>query len=125
VAEDFESISGLPVEVKIDIVWEFPVQVQAQMIRIVQEALTNVRKHAQASHVKLTARELETELLLEVADDGRGFDPTNSIAAARFGLRGMRERAESVGADFQIASCPEKGGTTVQLRVPLRIGVKP
>lgn len=124
VANDFESISGLPVEVKIDIVWEFPVQVQAQMIRIVQEALTNVRKHAQASHVKLTARKLETELLLEVADNGRGFDPTNSIAAARFGLRGMRERAESVGADFQIASHPETGGTSIQLRVPLRMGVK-
>jgi len=125
VAEDFESISGLPVEIEIHIQREFPVQVQAQMIRIVQEALTNVRKHAQASRVHLTARELETELLLEVADDGRGFDPANSIAAARFGLRGMRERAESVGAEFQIASCPQEGGTTVQLRVPLRVGVKP
>ena len=124
VAEDFESISGLPVEFQLCVEYQFPIQVQAQMIRIVQEALTNVRKHAQASHVRVTARELDAELLLEVADDGRGFDPANSIAAARFGLRGMRERAESVGAEFQIASCPQGDGTTVQVRVPLRMGVK-
>ncbi len=124
VADDFESISGLPVDIHIGIEYEFPVHVQAQLIRIVQEALTNVRKHAQAGRVRVTAREVDAELLLEVADDGRGFDPANSVAAARFGLRGMRERAESIGAEFQIMSHPHEGGTTVQLRVPLRMGVK-
>ena len=64
------------------------------MIRIVQEALTNVRKHAEAGRVRLAAWEAGQDTLIEVTDNGRGFGPSD-VAAARFGLRGMRERAES------------------------------
>ena len=123
VAEDFKALTNLPVDVDMHINSEFPIEAQVQMIRIVQEALTNVRKHAQASRVWLRAWEDEHEALIEVADDGLGFSTTDSITAARYGLRGMRERAESVGADFQVTSCP-KGGTTIRLRIPLRVGVK-
>lgn len=123
-AGDFEELSGLPVETDLRLCHDFPVNVQAQLIRIVQEALTNVRKHAQAGRVRLTAREDGDEMLIEVADDGRGFSPDDAVAAARFGLRGMRERAESVGAEFQVVSCSQ-GGTTIRLRVPLRVGVNP
>ena len=121
VAEDFEILTGLPVDLDLRLSLDFPLEAQVQMIRIVQEALTNVRKHAQAGRVRLAAWEDEQETLIEVADNGRGFSPADSITAARFGLRGMRERAESVGADFQIASCPS-GGTTVRLRIPMRVG---
>lgn len=122
-AQDCEELSGLPIELDLRLTHDFPASVQAQLIRIVQEALTNVRKHAQASRVRLAAWEDGTDTLIEVADDGRGFSPADSVAAARYGLRGMRERAESVGAEFQVVSCP-KGGTTIHLRVPLRVGVK-
>jgi signal transduction histidine kinase len=71
----------------------------------------------------LSAREEEGDAVIEVADDGRGFRPEEAITAARFGLRGMRERAESIGADFQVTSCPENG-TTVRLHIPLHVGVK-
>jgi two-component system nitrate/nitrite sensor histidine kinase NarX len=123
-AEDFEALTNLPVELDVHLNLEFPLELQVQMIRIVQEALTNVRKHAQASRVWLRAREEGQEALIEVADNGLGFSSTDSITAARYGLRGMRERAESIGADFQVTSCP-KGGTTVRLQVPLRVGIKP
>jgi two-component system nitrate/nitrite sensor histidine kinase NarX len=91
-------------------------EIQAQMIRITQEALNNVRKHAQASEVRITLRELEAgalresgDWILEIADNGRGFEPEDVPAAARYGLRGMRERAELIGAEFQIASQPGRG----------------
>jgi two-component system nitrate/nitrite sensor histidine kinase NarX len=122
-AEDFAELSGLPVDVDLRLTRDFPPMVQAQLIRIVQEALTNVRKHAQAHRVRLAAWEDEEDTLIEVADDGRGFRPADSVAAARFGLRGMRERAESVGAEFQVTSCPNDG-TTVQLRIPRRVEVE-
>jgi two-component system nitrate/nitrite sensor histidine kinase NarX len=111
-------------ELDLRLTHDFPAGVQAQLIRIVQEALTNVRKHAQAGRVRLAAWEDEGETFLEVADDGRGFGPADSVAAARFGLRGMRERAESVGAEFQVASRPG-GGTSILLRVPLRVDANP
>ena len=122
-ADDFAELSGLPVDVDLRLTRDFPPIVQAQLIRIVQEALTNVRKHARAHHVRLAAWEDEQDTLIEVADDGRGFRPADSVAAARFGLRGMRERAESVGAEFQVTSCPESG-TTVQVRIPARVRIE-
>jgi signal transduction histidine kinase len=123
-AEDLKELSCQSVDVDVHLTHDFPAIVQAQLIRIVQEALTNVRKHAQANRVRLAVWEDGEDTLIEVADDGRGFGPTNSVAAARFGLRGMRERAESIGAEFQVIS-RLGGGTTVQLRVPSRVGVKP
>jgi signal transduction histidine kinase len=121
-AQDFEELSGLSVGLDLRFVHELPANVQVQLIRIVQEALTNIRKHAQAERVRLAAWEDGEELLIEVADDGRGFSPTDLLAASRFGLRGMRERAESVGAEFQVTSHP-RGGTTIRLKIPLRVGV--
>jgi signal transduction histidine kinase len=117
VAEDYQTLTSQSVEVSLSITSDFSPNVQVQMIRIVQEALTNVRRHAEASRVWLAAWDNSSEAVIEVRDNGRGFAP-DSIAAARFGLRGMRERAEAIGADFQIASRPD-GGTTVRLRVPL------
>lgn len=100
-------------------------EIQAQLIRIVQEALNNVRKHAQAREVCITLRALAAadgasngkDWILEIADDGRGFDPEDVPAAARYGLRGMRERAELIGAEFQVASAPARG-TLVRVFLP-------
>ncbi len=122
VADDFETLSGIPVETHLSIAVEISPNVQAQLIRIVQEALTNVRRHAQATHVRLYAQEREGEIFLEVEDDGLGFLPSETLSTARFGLRGMRERADAIGSEFQIASRPGQG-TLVRVHVPVHVEV--
>lgn len=93
---------------------------QTVVLRIVQEALQNVRKHADATHVVVATRVTDTAWELEVRDDGRGFD-TGAVAARgrrNFGLQFMRERAELVGAQLEVMSRPE-AGTVVRLAIPL------
>lgn len=116
VAEDFESVAGQSVATDFQLSHELSINVKVQMIRIVQEALTNVRKHAEASHVSLTARESDENIIVEVKDNGRGF-AVDLPGATHFGLRGMRERAEAIGAEVHVFSCPSNG-TTVRLSVP-------
>lgn len=96
-------------------------EVQAQLIRIVQEALSNVRKHAQASSVWVSCFEKDNELVIEIQDDGRGFLAEDVPGPSQHGLRGMRERAELIGADFQVISRPQQG-TTVRISLPIKIG---
>jgi signal transduction histidine kinase len=93
---------------------------QAQLLRIAQEALANARKHAAACAVHV-ALELETErLTLSIADDGRGFDAEEAAKIeGHFGLKTMRERAESIGARFELATAPGAGSrVTVELPLP-------
>ena len=96
-------------------------EIQAQLIRIVQEALSNIRKHSEATQGWVSCYENSGDLVLEVRDNGRGFTPEDVPAPSRHGLQGMRERAELIGADFQIISCPREG-TTVKMRLPLMVG---
>lgn len=93
---------------------------QIVVLRIVQEALQNVRKHAAAHHVQVTTRQTPEAWLLEVRDDGRGFDPAADDArpGRRFGLEFMRERAELIGARLDVRSRPEDG-TLVTLAIPM------
>jgi len=86
--------------------------------RLVQEALTNVVKHAHASHVDVSATESEGEIRIIVRDDGDGFDPG---AAAGRGLTGMRERIELFGGSIEVSSAPG-GGTEIAASVPLGAG---
>ncbi|MGA2512213.1 MAG: sensor histidine kinase [Candidatus Limnocylindrales bacterium] len=92
---------------------------QTAVLRIVQEALQNVRKHAGSSRAVVSTRLESANYVVEVADDGRGFD-VNAIAARgrrNFGLQFMRERAEFIGAQFDVRSRPG-GGTVVRLSIP-------
>ena len=93
---------------------------QIVVLRIVQEALQNVRKHAAAHHVGVSARQEHDAWVLEVRDDGRGFDPdANGIRPGRnFGLQFMRDRADLIGARFEVGSRPD-GGTLVKLAIPM------
>jgi two-component system sensor histidine kinase DegS len=93
---------------------------QTAVLRIVQEALQNVRKHAGSSHTIVSTRLDAQDWILEVSDDGRGFDVGAVAARGRrnFGLQFMRERAELVGAHFEVRSRPG-GGTVVWLSIPL------
>jgi two-component system, NarL family, nitrate/nitrite sensor histidine kinase NarX len=117
--EEFQELSGLPVKLEMDqLDVELSPEVHAQLVRIVQEALSNVRKHSQASEVWVACRVDHENLFLEVRDDGQGFAPEDITGAWRHGLRGMRERADLVGADFQVVSRPQEG-TLVRLCLPL------
>ena len=93
---------------------------QVVVLRVLQEALQNVRKHATARRVWLATRLHEDRWSLEVRDDGRGFDPDLVSAPGRrsFGLQFMRERAELVGGNFEIRSRPANG-TVVLLDIPV------
>jgi signal transduction histidine kinase len=89
---------------------------EVQLVRIVQEALTNTRKHAHARNVWLSLTGQPGSLSVTVRDDGCGFEFV--AEGVHFGLQTMRERAESVGGEFSIHSEPG-GGTTVELQFPL------
>jgi two-component system sensor histidine kinase DegS len=93
---------------------------QTVVLRVVQEALQNVRKHASASQVIVSGRAEATEWLLEISDDGRGFEAATVAARGRrnFGLQFMTERAELIGARLDVRSGPD-GGTVVRLAIPM------
>ncbi len=97
-----------------------PASTELQLVRIVQEALHNVRKHAAASSAFVSLRVEGEQLSIDVTDDGRGFDPEHPVPSnwPRFGLQTMQERAKAIGGRFEIRSRPGEG-TTVGVRVAL------
>ena len=86
-----------------------------EILRIVQEALTNVRRHSGAANVLVSLRREGGYLVAEISDDGRGLEPAN---ASGVGLSSMRERATALGGKLELESEAEQG-TTVRLRVPV------
>src|ERR671917_2685121 len=103
-------------EVQDDFPYEIPDYTGKELLRIVQEALTNARCHSEARNVRVSLKaEGAGPLVAEVADDGRGFDP--AFANGGVGIEGMRERASLLGGDMVICSEPGKG-TSVRVRVP-------
>jgi two-component system sensor histidine kinase DegS len=93
---------------------------QTVVLRVLQEALQNVRKHGAASAVTVASAIDHDDWVLTVRDDGRGFDVGAVAARGRrnFGLQFMRERAELIGARFEVHSRPD-GGTLVRLAIPV------
>jgi two-component system nitrate/nitrite sensor histidine kinase NarX len=90
--------------------------VQVQVLHVVQEALSNVRKHAQAQRVVVEV-ERSPRWRVRVRDDGRGFAPDAASAESQVGLRIMRERAARIGAEVALQSAPGQG-TCVELTLP-------
>ena len=86
-----------------------------QVSRIIQEALTNVRRHSGAKKITVSLEMNGYDLITEVSDDGRGFEPETSPGV---GLGSMRERAALSGGELEIESSVGRG-TNVRLRVPL------
>jgi two-component system nitrate/nitrite sensor histidine kinase NarX len=121
VANNFMDVSGIKVDVNNnELVKNIQPEIHAQLIRIVQEALSNIRKHANAHKVWLSCVESSECIYLEIKDDGVGFDPEDVSTPSQYGLRGMRERAELIGAELQIESRPS-GGTMLRVCVPLSV----
>ena len=92
---------------------------EVQLLRIIQEALSNVRKHANARRAWVRLRPAETGVEVVIEDDGVGFDPDGLRRSdvPRFGMATMRERAEAVGGAFEIAAVPGEG-TRVTVHLP-------
>jgi signal transduction histidine kinase len=101
---------------------DFAPDTTAQLLRVITEALTNARRHGQASHVAVSLARVESMAHVTIADDGRGFDTGEhgNGAGDHFGLAFMRERMAQVGGSLDIDSRPG-AGTCVTLDVPLRV----
>ena len=94
-----------------------PERAAAGLLRILQEALTNIGRHSGASEVGVMVRSADNALCLRVTDDGRGFETT--AAPRGSGIRGMQERAAFLGGRLEISSGPGQG-TQVEVTLPLR-----
>jgi len=119
--------TGLEIELAIDLAYERGIatvrhtpEIEIAVYRLVQEALTNVAKHAGATRVTVEIADPDGDegfVHVEIRDDGDGFDPATADGGG-FGLLGMRERMALVDGELQILSAPGKG-TTVIARIPL------
>lgn len=99
-----------------------PPEIETVCFRVVQEALTNVMRHAAATHIWVELQARDGELRLSIRDDGVGFDVSaareRALAGASLGLLGMQERVELVGGTWAIRSQPG-GGTSIEVRLPV------
>jgi ligand-binding sensor domain-containing protein/signal transduction histidine kinase len=95
-----------------------PLPVETNLLRIGQEAINNAVKHARANRIDVTLNFDTRSVRLSIRDDGRGFDSEAQVADGHFGLIGMRERAEQIGAVLTIDSAQERG-TQIEVDVPL------
>jgi signal transduction histidine kinase len=133
-ARDFEEVlreyidrwkaqSGVDATFVIDAGLVIPAGIELQLVRIIQESLTNVRKHARATAASVEVRKRDGKLLLTVRDDGVGIAQGGRSRSVfpRFGLATMRERVESIGGTFSIDSTAG-AGTTVTAEIPLPAG---
>jgi two-component system sensor histidine kinase UhpB len=111
---DFASASTVSINARLDPKLP-PLSKNAELVlyRIAQEGLTNIARHAAASHVELALDLQQAGVVLTIVDDGTGFDGSAEGA----GIRGMRERAILVGADFTLTSTVG-GGSRLQLTIP-------
>jgi signal transduction histidine kinase len=97
---------------------QFPPEVETELYRIVQEALNNIVKHAQAQQVTVQLLQDNQYLQLTILDDGQGFDVATAQQQGRIGLRSMKERAQKLGGTLIIESTPGRGTT---LRVEITV----
>jgi signal transduction histidine kinase len=120
----FTRLNNLPVELTLSPAVEnlsLAAETEQQLLRIVQESLTNVRKHAAATRVWVSLQTDGKVLEMMIGDDGKGFNPDHLQTKDRshFGLTVMSERAKEIGAEFNLDSKPG-AGTRVIVRLPLK-----
>jgi two-component system NarL family sensor kinase len=116
-ARGFTSETGIRVRVRADDSIALPLAAEAELYRIAQEALTNIRRHAGAREAAIDLRAGRRNVRLSVHDDGRGFDP-HSVGEGHHGIVGMRERARLAGGRLRVQSAPGRG-SVIFATVPL------
>ena len=114
-AREMAKRTGLRIQVASEISADLPEEHKTCIYRVVQEALTNCARHAQANAVQVAVRGEPGRILLSVQDDGSGFDPRRSRG---LGLLGMEERVRHLGGSFEIDSRPGRG-TLLQVELPV------
>jgi signal transduction histidine kinase len=119
-----EARGGMRSELQVEGTEQLSRAVQVELYSITQEALNNALKHAHANSVRIRLRFEDAVTDLEVCDDGVGFEPTSERLGGGFGISGMQERAQRIGATLQIESAPGKG-TKVAVRVPVSSSERP
>jgi two-component system NarL family sensor kinase len=119
-ARGFTSETGVPVRIRAEADLELPARAEAEVFRIVQEALTNVRKHAQATAVEITLALRGKTASVTVSDNGKGFVPASNRLG--HGLVGMQERARILSGALRVRSTPGKG-TVIAVSLPR--GIRP
>lgn len=120
-AREFSRRSGVPVDVAVDgDVDDVPDEIRTCLYRVVQEALTNIARHAAATRIRLSLKRSADEVSVVVDDNGAGFDPSRPRTRG-LGLVGMKERAAELSGTVDVASAPGKG-TRISVRIPL-VGV--
>jgi NarL family two-component system sensor histidine kinase YdfH len=117
--ERFTQATGIPCELSLALGDTTPPpNTSDHLLRVLNEALTNVTRHAQAGQVWVRLEAKNNHLELEIRDDGQGFEPGIVTGAGHYGLRGMRERARLVGGTLEIESGTGRG-TRIRLVVPI------
>ncbi|MFV3371397.1 histidine kinase [Pseudomonas sp. NY15435] len=113
--EQWQASQGVACRLRLDELPVLPASAKAHLYRLLQEALTNVARHAGASHVRVVLRQRNSRLLLWVRDDGRGC---SGLPRAGIGMRSMRERARCLGGELHLRRRPG-GGMALRLWMPL------
>jgi signal transduction histidine kinase len=114
--KEFCQGTGVQVSTRIDLQTVLPTPINKTIYRVIQEALTNVCKHAEASVVKLQLQQTLSYIYLSITDNGQGFQSQGS--ASGFGLQGMRERVAALRGRLQIDTQPGSG-CCIQVEIPL------
>jgi signal transduction histidine kinase/ligand-binding sensor domain-containing protein len=121
-AETWTAGSGLKVDMEIEASAQrrLPERLEQQLLRIAQEAIVNVTKHAGATKISVGLRVVEDKVHLRIVDDGQGFEECETFLSAdgHFGLIGMRERAQQLDGELELKSC-RGAGTQIEVTVPL------
>ncbi|MGL5938984.1 MAG: sensor histidine kinase [Waterburya sp.] len=113
---DFESNTNIAIASEIDLISKLPTEVNTALYRIVQEALTNISKHSQATKVNLSLKETGLKILLSIEDNGCGFNQIDNTTG--FGLQGMKERTAALQGKIAIISKYGQG-CRINVEIPL------
>lgn len=120
-ANEFQNRTGIKCEVHSDLRdLMLDPELSTTLFRIFQETLTNVIRHAGATHVSVQLRQADGKILLQVRDNGRGISRAEIANPSAMGILGMKERAALLGGQFQIASMVRSEGTQVAVSIPLQ-----
>lgn len=111
--QEFQARTGIPCNLRLLTHEMFAPDVSTALFRILQESLTNVARHAEATRVEVVKQKQGDRLVLWIRDNGRGFDQADPSLSKSLGLLGMRERAAILGGQVKISSAPGKGTTVI------------
>lgn len=116
--QELKGKTNLDFQASIDEIDNISKATEEHLFRIIQEALSNILRHAEATTIKITLTEKENYIYLYIADNGKGFDP-NQERLTSYGLKTMRERCEELGGVFHIRS-KKNEGTYIDIRIPFK-----